>query len=340
MKIRINFSVIINMSKSISINPEFFKISGRASKKKKKQKPKFNAKTLKPNDIKKKLIAKIKAHQKKEKEKLQQENEKKNDNFQSDFKETISYLEEMKKNNIRKKKKKRERNKTLKRRKDPSINIETNASSNTQLNNNNNTTSNDKPNIQIHLGGMDDKNTLTKPEVSRSIAKDPPYGCLKNGSKPTWRQYNKTLKKEKTSENKPLFDLSMDLPKHKEFLERQKKLKEIKNKIATPKPIPKKRKIQTKRIRRKITLGKIGNKVGVLVKSKKTRKIIKNEVNVLKKKSIHDIKDYLRKHNLIKIGSSAPDYILRSIYENAFLSGEIKNKNADVLLHNWHKEEE
>ena len=66
MKIRINFSVIINMSKSISINPEFFKISGRTSKKKKKQKPKFNAKTLKPNDIKKKLIAKIKAHQKKE----------------------------------------------------------------------------------------------------------------------------------------------------------------------------------------------------------------------------------------------------------------------------------
>ena len=64
------------------------------------------------------------------------------------------------------------------------------------------------------------------------------------------------------------------------------------------------------------------------------------EVNVLKKKSIHDIKDYLRNHNLIKIGSSAPDYILRSIYENAFLSGEIKNKNADVLLHNWHKDEE
>ena len=326
------------MSKSISINPEFFKISGRASKKKKKQKPKFNAKTLKPNDIKKKLIAKIKAHQKKEKEKIQQENQKKTDNFKSDFKETISYLEEMKKNNIRKKKKKRERNKTLKRRKDPPINIETN----TQTNNISNTpvtTSNDKPQIQIHLGTMDDKQPSNN-NTSTSVAKDPPYGCLKNGSKPTWRQYNKTLKKEKTRENKPLFELSMDLPKHKEFLERQKKLQEIKNRISTPKAKPKKRKIQTKRIRRKITLGKMGNKVGVLVKSKKTRKIIKNEVNVLKKKSIHDIKDYLRQHNLIKIGSSAPDYILRSIYENAFLSGEIKNKNADVLLHNWHKEEE
>jgi len=187
---------------------------------------------------------------------------------------------------------------------------------------------------------MDDKQPLNNLNTSTSLAIDPPYGCLKNGSKPTWRQYNKTLKKEKTSENKPMFNLSMDLPKHKEFIERQKKLQEIKNRISTPKAKPKKRKIQTKRIRRKITLGKIGNKVGVLVKSKKTRKNIKNEVNVLKKKSIHDIKDYLRNHNLIKIGSSAPDYILRTIYENAFLSGEIKNNNADVLLHNWHKDED
>ena len=65
-KIHINFSVIINMShkKSISINPSFFKIGGKANKKKKKEKPKMKN-SLKPNDIKKKLIAKIKAHQKK-----------------------------------------------------------------------------------------------------------------------------------------------------------------------------------------------------------------------------------------------------------------------------------
>ena len=49
---------------------------------------------------------------------------------------------------------------------------------------------------------------------------------------------------------------------------------------------PKTKRIKTRRIRRKITLGKVKNKVGVLVKSKKTRKIIKNEVSVLKKKPI------------------------------------------------------
>ena len=80
---------------------------------------------------------------------------------------------------------------------------------------------------------------------------------------------------------------------------------------------PKTHKIKTRRRRRKITLGKINNKVGVLVKSKKTRRLIKNEIGVLKRKSIQEVKDYLRKHNLTKIGSSAPEHIIRYIYENS-----------------------
>ena len=40
------------------------------------------------------------------------------------------------------------------------------------------------PNIQIDINPM--KKTS-----------DPPYGCLKGGNKPTFRQYNKTLKKIK-----------------------------------------------------------------------------------------------------------------------------------------------
>ena len=68
-------------------------------------------------------------------------------------------------------------------------------------------------------------------------------------------------------------------------------------------------------------------------------RVIKNEVNILKRKSINEVKSYLRKHNLIKIGSNAPDHIFRSIYESAYLTGDIKNKNADVLLHNWNEDE-
>ena len=91
-----------------------------------------------------------------------------------------------------------------------------------------------------------------------------------------------------------------------DFSDRKQKLEMIKNKLKFQEP--KKENKKTRRIRRKITLGKDKGKVGVLVKNKKTRKNIKNEVNVLKK-PINEIKEYLRKHNLMKIGSSAPDNI-------------------------------
>ena len=93
-----------------------------------------------------------------------------------------------------------------------------------------------------------------------------------------------------------------------EFIERSDKLDELKNKFkAMNHPTkPKKTKIKTKRIRRKITLGKNrkGGFIGVLIKNKKTRKNLKKEVDVLKRKSIQEVKEYLRKHNLTKIGSN------------------------------------
>ena len=54
----------------------------------------------------------------------------------------------------------------------------------------------------------------------------------------------------------------------------------------------------------------------------------------LKKKSIIDIKNYLRKHNLIKIGSNAPNDVLRQIYEQSILAGNVNNKNNNNFLHN------
>lgn len=301
--------------KSISINPSFFKISGKKQKKKKEKKSLFKNQ-LKPNDVKKKLIAKIKAHQKREKEKEIDEQEKKEEltTFKNEFQETLSYLEQAKTKNLEKKNKKKQK-KTMKKQ---------------QL----------RMNTQSEQKIAIDTQPMT-------VTNDPPYGCLKNGSKPTWRQYNKTLKKNKNDikreyADKPLFNLnSNELENDVKFEERKDKLEKLQQKFKTMNtPIkPKTHKIKTRRRRRKITLGKINNKVGVLVKSKKTRRLIKNEIGVLKRKSIQEVKDYLRKHNLTKIGSSAPEHILRAMYENSYLTGEVKNKNPEILLHNWSKEE-
>jgi hypothetical protein len=165
-------------------------------------------------------------------------------------------------------------------------------------------------------------NTL---KTNRSKYKiEPKYGCLKNGKKPTYSQYNNTLKHKKHTQPTP--------PNQDENIIRKQKLHRLQQNVSTIHTQP-----RLKRTVRKYKLGKHpkNSTIRVLIKSGKVRKNIQQETSILHTHSLYAIKQYLRQHNLIKIGTTAPESMLRKLYVDSYSAGNIYNNNTDNLLHNY-----
>ena len=292
----------MSSTKKIAINPEFFKLTNISGKKKKAgKKEKHSADLVKPN-LKKELINKVNQHRKTiQKEKAKKESKPDVKEIPDNIDQSLEYLNNLAKKSVEKKKKKRERKKQK-----------------TMKNNSQNT-------------------TLKEP---------PPYSNLKTSSRPTYSQWRKTMKNNNNNIRPNISfgegdEITTEVKIFEDtFEQRQKKLQDLKDSLTTPPTTEeekKKKKVKRKHktIKRKITLGKHKNRVGVLIKNKKTRKNVKKEMETLRKKSMNQVKKYLRKHNLIKIGSSAPDSMLRDMFTDIYSSGDVYNKSADILLHNY-----
>jgi hypothetical protein len=177
-------------------------------------------------------------------------------------------------------------------------------------------------------------------DIQEPPSSQPVFGCLKNGKLPTYRTlFNKTQKAPlfETVSNEQFKEssiLSTPLGKIKELRMLQDVVE--KNGQIKPAKYQYKKKKTTKRRTFHVGKSKVFRKVGVLVSNKSIRKKVTTDTHKWKEKSIDDVRKYLTKHGFIKVGSTAPNDVLRKMYENTMLvGGEIKNHNTENLLYNF-----
>ena len=177
--------------------------------------------------------------------------------------------------------------------------------------------------------------------LSMTFAKQPEYGCLKNGNLPTLRSlHNKTMKNLPMAQQaQPINPVVGSLKTHEEKMEIMRKLHQQKKDAEKPKPQIVQRKVK-KLLRRTFNVGKDKHRpnVGVLLPNRTIRNNVTNKSFMIKQKPIGEIRKFLIQQGFIKVGSTAPTDVLRKIYESvAMIDGDVKNHNPDNLLYNFFK---
>jgi hypothetical protein len=392
--------------KTIKINPELFSLTKQKKTKPDASQEKTRKNTaFKPNNIKNKLLERIKAHKNKEANLGTQTSATSDFEAQSDeFNDSMAYLSSLAKqskettakdayvqNTQNAMAKTRGKPKTLK-------NFDTSPMSGLHVELELPEGLKESPMVfHAPISTNEPPIILTPPNAKYLVGDNVPYGCLKGGVKPTFKTWNKTQRQQPSVEQPSLIINTSSLGGSSNTTLRETKMKELKDKMRrkqqslevaqplitppAPQPEPERnmaisvaplvqevpamimtdptsvnqtdaptaQNVETggskrikKTIKRTYTLGKskIHKKVGILIKDKNTRKRVLNAQRDIKRHGINDIKQYLRTRGLMKAGSSAPNDIVRKIYESAMLSGEVTNQDKDILLQNFLKEKD
>lgn len=288
--------------KPITINPELFKVSSAQFTNKAKT-LKRNKSKVNPTNLKKELLEKIKRKSRKPKIDSPEDLE--------DFPVVSKIKDDHDKDEIKSEKNLNYQNSSnfekSKIQNNPSISLVLGKKTD-----NNSSQDKDDDFIQSieylkNLSKRKDKKFKKKLEESESLPlnletnipqNSPKFGCLKGGNLPTFRQFhNKTVKYSSDSQN--------NLPN----------------------------KLHSKTI--KYCLGKKGKYVSVLVKNRDSRKKIIEECNRLKETKLIDMKNYLKRHNFLKSGTNAPPEIIKKMYEQCLLAGDIRNLNNKSFIQNY-----
>ena len=175
--------------------------------------------------------------------------------------------------------------------------------------------------------------SIGMPLSTHVIPSQPTYGCLKNGSLPTYRSaMNKTAKNITTSVKPQSASASASASAIERIRARlnERANRQIDVKIPKAKP--------NKIIRRTYNVGKDKFRpvVGVLLPNRTIRNNVANKAFKFKHTPVEEIRKFLLRNGFIKVGSTSPNDVLYKMYESIMLiDGEVKNHNPDNLLYNF-----
>lgn len=312
------------MNKTISINPELFTFSSTKRKSKKKEpkdgseikvKPPISEKQKKKQLRKQHILRHLRQQQEHNYKKLMESDQPKkpikeaSQEFKSDFKASVDYFK-----NLSESKPQPKHNYTSKIHHEP-------------VQNNMSQTVHSSMEPLIHSEPFDTNgggNAIKLSEPVFGNISNPSWGCLKNGSLPTFRDWKRGTQKVDPNH-------SSGGGKNNHVTNMMKAKKEV----SQPKLRYRK---QKKTIRRTYKVGrsKVFSKIAVLISNKTIRNNIMDKSQQLKQIPINDIRKYLVKQGFIRVGSSAPNDVLRKMYETTkLICGEVENHNTDNLLYNY-----
>lgn len=321
----------------VKYNEDLFKVPSKTQKRKKPDKPiKIkNEKKVSNKSIRNNVLKEIRKHQEQKYNELLEDKTKVTnlaDKFENDFKDSVEFMEK-----ISKKHKETKLNETIKNN---NASVENNIFIKDDINLipvNIDEPAENIPNEPLITNPVASPISIASPKPI--IAPPPSYGCLKNGSLPTYRLYhNKTVKASQPQEPPPqVIAERIKSPTELMLIEKLKQ-KEIETKS---KNLIKKQKKYKKLLRRTYRVGRdrYRPKVGVLLPNKTIRSNVTTKSYLLKQTPIDEIRKILVKKGFIKVGSSAPNDVLRKIYESIqLIDGDVNNHNPDYLLHNFFSE--
>jgi hypothetical protein len=352
--------------KTIQINPDLFKVSEKNTSRKKQSSPNIKIKSpekkKKQKTLRKNVLKMIREKQQEEYKRLFEKSEPKKSStgsssqqeFNKDFDESLEFFSSLasKPENLQQP----EHNTTFK--KYPEMNSVLLQPNTPIFIDTNENISMDLPDVFSPTINSSEMVQIQQPSIQ--LPPPPKYGCLKNGTLPTYKNVFRQTQRVhpqipvQTYQAPVLMSSQQQQPQQPQplqFLDKgpqnifNKEPTEIIQKYEKSKALfnDKSQKrikyLKRKKIfKRTYHVGRSTTKpqIGVLVSNRTVRNRISTDAQLLKQTPIHEVRKFLIKKGFIKVGTNAPNDVLRKMYESvSMVCGEIQNHNPENLLFNF-----